>query len=180
MTVPTYVTVVKDLGVAHQSLHAAKAAKGLTYAQIGEKIGHAEVFVASIFFGQARPSVEDLQKLSTVLDIPFENLKNELGEHYWPSRGFGEMPPRDPLLYRLYEMIQIFGWPLKAVINEKFGDGIMSAIDFRATVDKVYVVSVMQFLKRPKDDDRKSFRQEQGADRVQITLNGKWLKHSVY
>ncbi|KAH8918200.1 Cyanase [Atractiella rhizophila] len=159
MAVPNYVTVVKDLGNAHQTLHAAKAAKGLTYAQIGEKIGHDEVFVAAVFFGQARASAEDLQKLSTVLDIHIESLKKELGEHYWPARGLGEMPPKDPLIYRLYEIVQVFGWPLKAVINEKFGDGIMSAIDFRATVDKV---------------------QEQGADRVQITLNGKWLKHTTW
>ena len=45
----------------------------------------------------------------------------------WPQRGLGPMPPTDPLLYRLYEVLLVFGQPIKAVIHEKFGDGIMSA-----------------------------------------------------
>ncbi|KAJ3334958.1 hypothetical protein HDU93_006983 [Gonapodya sp. JEL0774] len=46
------------------------------------------------------------------------------------------MPPRDPLIYRFYEIVLVYGTTLKAVIHEKFGDGIMSAIDYKMTVEK--------------------------------------------
>jgi cyanate lyase len=64
--------------------------------------------------------------------------------------------PTDPLLYRFYEILQVYGMPLKDVIQEKFGDGIMSAIDFSMHVDKV--------------EDPK-------GDRVKITMNGKFLPY---
>ena len=64
--------------------------------------------------------------------------------------------PTDPLLYRFYEILQVYGLPLKDVIQEKFGDGIMSAIDFSLTVDKV--------------EDPK-------GDRVNVTMNGKFLPY---
>jgi cyanase len=64
--------------------------------------------------------------------------------------------PTDPLLYRFYEILQVYGLPLKDVIQEKFGDGIMSAIDFTLHVDKV--------------DDPK-------GDRVKVTMNGKFLPY---
>lgn len=64
--------------------------------------------------------------------------------------------PTDPFLYRFYEILQVYGLPLKAVIQEKFGDGIMSAIDFSLTVNK--------------EEDPK-------GDRVLITMNGKFLPY---
>jgi cyanate lyase len=64
--------------------------------------------------------------------------------------------PTDPLLYRFHEILQVYGLPLKDVIQEKFGDGIMSAIDFTLTVDK-------------QDDPR--------GDRVVVTMNGKFLPY---
>jgi cyanate lyase len=64
--------------------------------------------------------------------------------------------PTDPLLYRFYEILQVYGMPLKDVIQEKFGDGIMSAIDFSMHVDKV--------------EDPK-------GDRVKVTMNGKFLPY---
>lgn len=55
----------------------------------------------------------------------------------WPDRGrTTPMPPREPLIYRLYEIVQNYGYAYKAVINEKFGDGIMSAISFSTKVEK--------------------------------------------
>jgi cyanate lyase len=67
--------------------------------------------------------------------------------------------PTDPLLYRFYEILQVYGLPLKDVIQEKFGDGIMSAIDFTLHVDKV--------------DDPK-------GDRVKVTMNGKFLPYKAW
>jgi cyanate lyase len=73
----------------------------------------------------------------------------------FPDRGrSGPMPPVEPLIYRLYEIVQNYGYAYKAVLNEKFGDGIMSAICFNSTVEK-------------EVDDS-------GASWVVITLRGKW------
>lgn len=73
----------------------------------------------------------------------------------FPNRGqAGPMPPVEPLIYRLYEIVQNYGYAYKAILNEKFGDGIMSAICFSTTVDKEV--------------------DEAGAPWVVITLKGKW------
>ncbi|KAG2222062.1 hypothetical protein INT45_007948 [Circinella minor] len=131
-----------------------------SFEDIGKKIGRDEVYVAAIFYGQAKPSKEELEKLSAVLNLPESHLKEELGESYYPDRGgLISTVPTDPLLYRLYEIIQVFGYPLKAIIHEKFGDGIMSAIDFSAKVEKV---------ENPK------------GDRVKITLDGKFLPYNKW
>ncbi|CAG8780515.1 20722_t:CDS:2, partial [Gigaspora rosea] len=91
------------------------------FADIGKQLGKDEVWVAALFYGQAKPEEADLKKLS----INFVKYR------------LFELPPRDPFLYRLFEMMQVYGLPLKDVVNEKFGDGIMSAIDFTANVEKV-------------------------------------------
>ncbi|CAJ0650889.1 13159_t:CDS:2, partial [Entrophospora sp. SA101] len=79
----------------------------------------------------------DLKKLSVILDIKESYLIDDLDKSYFPTRGgLINMPPSDPFLYRFYEILQVYGYPLKSIVNEKFGDGIMSAIDFTANVDK--------------------------------------------
>ncbi|KAI8875626.1 cyanate hydratase [Backusella circina FSU 941] len=138
----------------------AKATRKLSFQQIGEAIGCDEVYTASIFYGQAKPSPDIIEKLSQVLNVPTVHLTEEIGEDYYPTRGgLMSMPPQDPLLYRFVEMIQVFGYPLKAVIHEKFGDGIMSAIDFKAHVEKV--------------EDPK-------GDRVKLVLDGKFLPYKPW
>ncbi|GAA5884191.1 hypothetical protein JCM6882_002173 [Rhodosporidiobolus microsporus] len=131
-------SVVSTLSQTHQQLFAAKAAKGLTFDTIGKAIGRDEVWVASVFYGQAKPLKEDIAHLSKVLGLPQTAVEHDLGEQYFPERGqVTPMPPTDPVLYRLYEIILVYGYPIKHVIHEKFGDGIMSAINFNATVEKV-------------------------------------------
>jgi cyanate lyase len=77
-----------------------------------------------------------------------------------PYRGsLGEVVPTDPLIYRFYELMQVYGMTLKALIEEEFGDGIMSAIDFEMGVERV---------PDPK------------GDRVKVTLNGKFLPYRRY
>lgn len=115
-------------------------------------MGRDEVAIAALFYGQAMASPEDIKKLSQVLDIPEELLESQLGGY--PDRGRSlEMPPKDPLVYRLYEIVQNYGYAYKAVLNEKFGDGIMSAISFSTKVEK-------------ETDDK--------GDWAKITLRGKW------
>lgn len=76
-----------------------------------------------------------------------------------PLKGLGPVVPTDPLIYRFYEIMQVYGMPLKTIIHEKFGDGIMSAIDFILDVKKE---------KNPK------------GDRVVVTMNGKFLPYNKW
>ncbi|KAL7412059.1 cyanate lyase C-terminal domain-containing protein [Mrakia frigida] len=145
---------------------AAKAKKGLTFADLALAMGREEVWVGALAYGQAKPTSEDLQKLSAVLGWSDEESASltapgeGLGEEFMPVRGQDwEGIPRDPLLYRLYEVLVVFGMPIKHIIFEKFGDGIMSAIDFSCKVEKV---------PNPK------------GDRVKITLDGKFLPYSKF
>lgn len=108
---------------------------------------------AAIFYGQARASPEDIKKLSSLLTIPEDSLSAAMAG--FPDRGRTvDMPPREPLIYRLYEIVQNYGYAYKAVLNEKFGDGIMSAISFSTDVKK-------------ETDD-------QGNNWAVITMRGKW------
>lgn len=108
---------------------------------------------AAIFYGQAKASPEDIEKLASLLTIPYDALEERLSG--FPDRGRTvEMPPKEPLIYRLYEIVQNYGYAYKAVLNEKFGDGIMSAISFSTKVEK------------ETDAD--------GNNWAVITLRGKW------
>ena len=136
------------------ALFEAKTSKRLTFEVIAEYLGRSEVAVAALFYGQARASPEDVAKLTQLLGIsPESNVASQMMG--FPDRGrAGPMPPVEPLIYRLYEVVQNYGYAFKAVMNEKFGDGIMSAICFNSTVEKEV--------------------DETGASWVVITLKGKW------
>ncbi|CZT18981.1 probable Cyanate hydratase [Ramularia collo-cygni] len=145
---------------AHSSLlFAQKKAHDLSFETIGSFLGRDEVAVAALFYGQANATPEDVQKLSEILQIAPEVLmQTEITA--LPDRGRSmEMPPREPLMYRLYEIVQNYGYAYKAVLNEKFGDGIMSAISFSTKVEK-------------ETDDK--------GDWVKITLRGKWLPYTRF
>ncbi|KAF1826951.1 cyanate hydratase [Dissoconium aciculare CBS 342.82] len=140
-------------------LFAQKKAKNLSFETISQVLGRDEVAVAAIFYGQGRASDEDVAKLAQLLDIPEEKLR-ETEITGIPDRGRSmEMPPREPLMYRLYEIVQNYGYAYKAVINEKFGDGIMSAISYSTKVEK--------------ETDEK-------GEWVKITLRGKWLPYTRF
>jgi cyanate lyase len=140
-------------------LFDAKKAKNLSFETIAKHLGREEVSTAAMFYGHTPANEEDLKKLAEILDIPEVELrKTELMN--FPDRGRSlEMPPREPLVYRLYEIVQNYGYAYKSVINEKFGDGIMSAISFSTKVEK--------------ETDEK-------GEWVKITLRGKWYAYIVY
>ncbi|KAF6824544.1 cyanate hydratase [Colletotrichum plurivorum] len=134
-------------------LFDAKSSKGLNFETIAQQLGRSEVAVAGIFYGQVQASEEDVDKLSELLGVDRSTLS---GLTNFPDRGrAGPMPPVEPLIYRLYEIVQNYGYAYKAILNEKFGDGIMSAICFNTKVEKEL-------------DDA-------GNPWVVITLKGKWL-----
>ncbi len=137
-------------------LLAAKKAKRLTFADIGKALGHDECWVAALFYRQAKATEEETCKLAKLLELPCEELK-VLAD--FPTKGLGPVVPTDPLIYRLYEFIQVYGMPIKSVIHEKFGDGIMSLIDFSVHVDK---------------------EQDPKGDRVKIIMSGKFLPYKVW
>ncbi|KAK7735607.1 Cyanate hydratase [Cytospora paraplurivora] len=128
-------SIVDALPAFSQTLFQAKTQANLTFSEIAKLLGRSEVAVAAIFYGQARASPEDVEKLAALLNLPKETLAPQLLA--FPNRGHsGPMPPTEPLIYRLYEIIQNYGYAYKAVLNEKFGDGIMSAIAFSTKVEK--------------------------------------------
>jgi cyanate lyase len=97
--------------------------KGMNFEQISKAINRSEWYTAAIFYGQAKPDDNDIKALSKVMDIREEYLQEAMGPHFFPTRGLGEFPPKDPVIYRLYECIVVYGYPLKHMIHEKFGDG---------------------------------------------------------
>ena len=140
-----------------QQLLAAKKEKGLTFEDLEKVVGRDETWVASVIYRQASADMEEATKLVTALGLP-ESVAEELTVP--PLKGSLEPQiPTDPLIYRLYEIMQVYGMPVKAVVHEKFGDGIMSAIDFSIEVEKV---------PDPK------------GDRVQIVMCGKFLPYKKW
>ncbi|CAF9937970.1 MAG: Cyanate hydratase [Heterodermia speciosa] len=135
-TISTLDTSLADrLPIQSHTLFTAKAAKKLSFTDIAEQLGRNEVAVAAIFYGQAQTTPEDVEKLSSILGIEHGALEKQLAG--FPFRGHVmDMPPKEPLIYRLYEIIQNYGYAYKAVLNEKLGDGIMSAISFSTKVEK--------------------------------------------
>ncbi len=139
-----------------EKLLTAKKAKGLTFANLEQMLGQDEVWLASVFYRQSTASPEEASKILQALDLPAE-LAAELTAY--PTKGLGPVVPTDPLVYRFYEIMQVYGMPMKEVIQEKFGDGIMSAIDFTLDIEKV--------------EDPK-------GDRVKVIMNGKFLPYKKW
>jgi cyanate lyase len=139
------------------SLMAAKKAKGVSFADLESAMGLDEVWIASLFYGQATASKEEAEKLAVLLSL---DTATTAALQEFPVKGsLDPVIPTDPLIYRFYEIMQVYGMPLKDVIQEHFGDGIMSAIDFTIDVDKV--------------EDPK-------GDRVKITMCGKFLPYKKW
>ncbi|KAJ7091719.1 cyanate lyase C-terminal domain-containing protein, partial [Mycena crocata] len=158
-TIPTNNGPYADLPSTNSKLFEAKARKGLTFDDIAKAIGKDEVWVASAFYGQAKFTAEELKQVSEVLDIPGTELQAGLGDHWWPNRGLGPTPPTDPVIYRLYEGVLVYGHAIKAIIHEKFGDGIMSMIDCKINIER-------------KADPK--------GDRVLLTFDGKFLPYAKW
>jgi cyanate lyase len=144
--------LIPHLPPSSPTLFDAKKKKNLTFEAIAKHVGRDEVAIAALFYGQAMASPEDIKKLSEVLDIDAGLLEAQLSG--FPNRGSTlDMPPKDPTIYRLYEIVQNYGQAYKAVLHEKFGDGIMSAISFSTKIEK-------------ETDDK--------GEWAKITLRGKW------
>ena len=133
-----------------------KREKGWSWKEIVAGIGGmSPVLVVGALLGQmklTKPQCEEAAKLFGLTESE-KRLLNEV-----PMRGM-PMPPTDPLIYRLYELVMVNGPAWKALIEEEYGDGIMSAIDFDMAMER---------LPNPK------------GDRVKITMSGKFLPYKYY
>ena len=146
-----------NLSTASQELLNAKKKKGLSFSDLESILKRDEVWMASVFYGQSTASSEEAEKIISTLNLDPE-IKEDLMTP--PVKGcLDPVVPTDPLIYRFYEIMQVYGIPLKDVIQEKFGDGIMSAIDFTLEVDKV--------------EDPK-------GDRVMVKMCGKFLPYKKW
>ena len=134
----------------------AKKKRSLSFVDLGKVVERNEVWIAAVFYRQASASREEADKIVSALGLG-PDVAEALTE--CPVKGLGPVVPTDPLIYRFYEIMQVYGMPLKTVIHEKFGDGIMSAIDFTLDVEKE---------KDPK------------GDRVKIIMNGKFLSYKKW
>jgi cyanate lyase len=151
-------SLIPRLPASSPTLFNAKKKKNITFEAIGKELGRDEVAVAALFYGQAQANTQDVERLAKLLDIDQKLLAEQL--YQWPDRGRTlDLPPKDPLIYRLFEVVQNYGYAYKAILNEKFGDGIMSAITFSTKVEK--------------ETDEK-------GDWVKITWRGKWLPYSRF
>jgi cyanate lyase len=137
-------------------IFSIKKEKDLTWQAIADGIGMSVVWTTSACLGMNSCKPEVAEKLVEFLGLP-EEAKSVLMEY--PTKEWDKDVPQDPLVYRLYEVVGVYGDTLKEVIQEKFGDGIMSAIDFSMEVDKE---------ENPK------------GDRVVLTLNGKFLPYASW
>ena len=145
-----------ELSEITKKLLTAKKEKSLSFADLETVVGRDEVWIAALCYRQARASQEEAEKIVSALGLGPDAAK-ELTEY--PLKGLGPVVPTDPLIYRLYEIMQVYGMPLKSIIHEKFGDGIMSAIDFTLDVEK---------------------EETSTGDRVVVTMNGKFLPYKKW
>jgi cyanate lyase len=132
----------------------AKARLGLTWAELAEAVGRPVAWTTSALLGQQPMSADEAAAAAAMLGLG-EDVR--LAFQLQPTRGALDSPvPADPTVYRFYEIVQVYGPTIKELIHEEFGDGIMSAINFRFDV------------RREPDP---------AGDRVVVTLDGKFLPY---
>lgn len=135
---------------------ASKKAKGLTWEAIANKVNFGQTWVTSACLGMNSTSEEVAKGICEILELG-DDVVAALQE--FPYKTWNQTIPQDPVIYRFYEIIGVYGDTIKETIAEKFGDGIMSAIDFSMDINK---------------------QEDPKGDRVVITLNGKFLRYTTW
>ncbi|MGB3727115.1 MAG: cyanase [Glaciecola sp.] len=142
---------VTELIVLQKQIHK------LTWIQLADAIGQSKEWTTAALLGQMTLNATQAATVGELLDLP-EAAVAQL--QVVPYKGsLPSAVPTDPLIYRFYELVNVYGSTFKALIHEEFGDGIMSAIDFDMD------------LSRQQDDK---------GDRVKITMSGKFLPYKSY
>ena len=140
-----------------EKIIATKVAKGLKWSDVAREVGLSKEWVTAACLGQMTLDADQAAVIARLFDL-------SEAEARWlqvvPYKG--SLPtsvPTDPLIYRFYELVSVYGTTFKELIHEEFGDGIMSAIDFRMDLQR--------------EPDPK-------GDRVSITMSGKFLPYKTY
>ena len=140
-----------------EKIVAAKVSQGISWQSVAEKIGQSKEWTTALCLGQMTANDEQARTLGEIFGLSAEEQK-------WlkvvPYKG--SLPtsvPTDPLIYRWYEIVNVYGATIKELIHEEFGDGIMSAIDFSMDITR--------------EADPK-------GDRVNVVLSGKFLPYKTY
>lgn len=134
-----------------------KQLKDLTWPELAKAVGQSKEWTTAALLGQMTLTAEQAKVVGGLLDLPAAAIAQLQVVPYK-----GSLPtavPTDPLIYRFYELISVYGTTFKALIHEEFGDGIMSAIDFDMDLSR-------------KEDPK--------GDRVKITMTGKFLPYKSY
>ncbi|SFM35024.1 cyanase [Marinobacter zhejiangensis] len=140
-----------------QMIVAAKVAKGIQWKDVANEIGLSKEWTTAACLGQMTFNKQQAEVIGNLFDLPDEAVA-------WlqisPYKGsLSTAIPTDPLIYRWYEVVNVFGTTIKELIHEEFGDGIMSAIDFSMDIQR--------------EEDPK-------GDRVNVVLSGKFLPYKSY
>jgi len=141
-----------------EKILAAKRAKGLSWKEIAAKVGGASpILITAALLGQMKLEPAQARSAAELLGLDADDAR-QLAEI--PYRGsLPPGPPTDPLIYRFHELVQVYGTTWKELIQEEFGDGIMSAIDFEMTMER---------------------QPDPKGDRVKIAMTGKFLPYRRY
>jgi cyanate lyase len=131
--------------------------KGLRWSEVADVVGASKEWVTAGCLGQMTFDAAQATALVTLFDLPTEALQLLQTP---PHRGSLSAPvPSDPLIYRFYELVSVYGTTFKELIGEEFGDGIMSAIDFEMEITR---------------------QEDPAGDRVHIAMSGKFLPYKRY
>ena len=135
---------------------AAKKKLGISWEGLAETVGLGPVFLTSACLGMNSLKPEFADKVAGAL-----GLDNDVSDalQQFPHKRWDQLVPTDPVIYRLYEIVGVYGETIKEIIHEKFGDGIMSAIDFSMHIDK---------------------EENPAGDRVVVHMNGKFLPYKSW
>ena len=149
--------MISDRSEVTRMILAAKVSKGLKWADVAEKVGLSKEWVTAGCLGQMTFSKAQAEVVGVCFDLSDEAVA-------WlqivPYKGsLSTAVPTDPLIYRWYEIVSVYGSTIKELIHEEFGDGIMSAIDFSMDIQR--------------EPDPK-------GDRVNVVLSGKFLPYKSY
>jgi cyanate lyase len=140
-----------------EQIVAAKLAKGLKWRDLAEVLGTSKEWATAALLGQMTLTKEQANAVGKVLEL--DSVAIALLQQVPYKGSLPTEVPTDPLIYRFYELINVYGTTFKALIHEEFGDGIMSAIDFSMSLER--------------EPDPK-------GDRVQIKMSGKFLPYKTY
>jgi cyanate lyase len=138
-------------------IYSAKVQMGIKWSDVAKKVGESKEWVTAACLGQMTLTKEQATKVGRIFRLPSDAVKLLQVVPYK-----GSLPtavPTDPLIYRWYEIVNVYGTTIKELIHEEFGDGIMSAIDFSMDIQR--------------EPDPK-------GDRVHVVLSGKFLPYKTY